>query len=112
MSALLKETQLTRDSNFRDRVEAAMAHTADDVANESVNEPYHDQRMALVRTFYGPIAADRDAYISAMVRRVVRNPTVLSAATGGEAINQAAVPDGDIQFVVNSQWNRVAGVDG
>lgn len=110
MSELLKETQLTRDTDFRDRVEAAMARTAIDVANESEDHPNHDQRMSLVRTFFGAIESDRHAYINAMVRRVVQNPTIRSTATAGEDLDQSDVPDADIAYVVNGSWDAVAGV--
>lgn len=110
MSNLLKESQLVRDQDFQFRVEAAMAWAANDVINESPTSPHHAARLALADIYYSHGIDDRQKYIVAMVRRVAQNPTIRLAATSGEMLDQSAIPDSDIQYVVNSEWDRVAGV--
>lgn len=107
---LLNEALLSRNTDFHLRVEAAMARAADDVANESPETPNHPQRYALVNRFHTPGDTTREAAISAMVRLAASNPTIRTAATSGDTLNQDAVPDSDIQYVVNSSWDRVASI--
>lgn len=106
--SLLNEALLSRDSEFHLRVEAAMARAADDVANEAPETDNHDARMRLAVAFHTPGDQSREMAIAAMVRQVASNPTVRSAATAGDQLDQAAVTDSDIQYVVNSSWSRVA----
>ena len=106
--SLINEALLARDMDFRLRVEAAMARAAQDVMHEADTTANHTARLAMAHRFFGVEGDARESVLTAMVRRVCTNATVMATATQGEAVDEAAVPDSDIQFVVNSEWDTVA----
>lgn len=95
---------IAKDSNFQSRVQYAMMVAAVNVYSEAAGTPGHPARSAFaVRVINGQFS------ILTACLAVLTNATIAAEAnlvtTPGFAI-----PDGDIQFSVNSLWNDFAGV--
>lgn len=92
---------LVQCQSFRLRVTAAVVTAAGQINGESVTSGYEDyyvKRSTLAqRVFVNP-----DGVSPTFVWLCAANPTI--ASTG------LAASDGDIQYVVNSSWDDVAGV--
>ncbi len=95
---------IAKDTNFQSRVSYAMMVAANNVYAEAGNVTGHPARVAFSRqVFCGSINI---FYCCLMV---LTNSTI--AAEAVLATTPAfAVPDGDIQFAVNSLWNAFSGV--
>ena len=83
------------EPDFHLRVEYYLVKAAIAITTEATNTPLHAERLALAKL----ILASEGSHTGRFALAVVTNATVLAAA------NHAAVPDGDIEFVVNSIYN-------
>lgn len=100
MATYLDRAALAKHEGFRDRVRIAMLITAVNVAAEA---PSGDQRKDDLRAALATnVLADPVAYTERFSWAAVTNPTV---ADGG--LNS---PDGDLEFVMASLWDGIAGV--
>lgn len=95
---------IARDVNFTSRVNYAMTVAAVNVYAEAGSTNGHPARSAFaVRVLNGQFN------IAFVCLAVLTNATI-----AGEAVLATtpgfAIPDGDIQFSVNSLWNALAGV--
>lgn len=102
--ALADSAALMNDTLFRDRVTVAVVRRATMVADEAADagDVVAGKRAALATQALTNVAAVAANFQWA----VAANPTVSASAAGG----QANVPDGDIEYVVASVWNDLAGV--
>ena len=100
MANYLDRANLAKHEGFRDRVRIAMLITAVNVSSEA---PSGDQRKDSLReTLATNVLADPIAYTERFAWAAVTNPTV---AEGG-----LTSPDGDLEFVMASLWDGIAGV--
>lgn len=90
--------------NFQARVYYAMMTAAVNVYSEATNTAGHAQRRNLaLQVFSGSFG------VGTMCLAVLTNATIAAEAVLATTPDYA-IPDGDIQFAVNSLWNDFAGV--
>lgn len=95
---------IAKDSNFQGRVQYAMTVAAVNVYSEATNTVGHPARLAFAKQVF---AGTFNITFSCML--VLTNASI--AAEANLATTPGfAIPDGDIQFAVNSLWNDFAGV--
>lgn len=97
--SFLGQFKAVNNPDFYGRVWMACYRTAEDVLNESVGEPNHAARADLAIR----IEMDPEKWAKPLVWACAMNPTI------GGTIDEDGVstsPDGDIQYVVNSNWDR------
>jgi hypothetical protein len=97
---------IAKAPDFIARIQYAICKAAVDVSSESTNTPGHEKRAACAqRMLTGSYSWD---YVCLAV---ITNPSIAAGATAvptdGNGYN---IPDGDIQFTVNSMWNAFSGV--
>lgn len=88
------------DQNFQMRVEYFVVAAAIASTTESVSGSLHAQRVALAKNILNNSAL----YAPKFGLAVMSNSTLLAAT------DLSAIPDGDIQFVVNSIYNSFLGL--
>lgn len=81
--------------DFRNRVEFYMVKAAISVTTEASGTAFHIQRQSLAEQ----ILASAESHVTRFALGVITNPTILGYAS------HSVVPDGDIEFVVNSIYN-------
>lgn len=95
---------IAKDANFQTRVGYAMSVSAVNVYAESSNTAGHP-----VRSVFAVKVINGQFNVYSCCIAILTNPTI-----AGEAVLATtpafAIPDGDIQFAVNSLWNDFAGV--
>lgn len=94
MATLFEIYQLSRNTDLRNRILAAMWKAAEDIRNESDQTTLHTQRLVLAKA-WSESMEDSDT-TKAIMRMVVQNTTIQT--TGGTV-------DNDLQFVVNGLVN-------
>jgi hypothetical protein len=100
MATLFDAAALARHTVFRDRVRVAALRAAVNIASEA---PSGDaNRDGLRSTLATNVLADPDGYTDRFAWATITNATVADAGL--------AAPDGDIEFVVASVWDALAGV--
>jgi hypothetical protein len=87
------------DDHFAGRVEYCLYVAAVNIMAEVNTTPSHAARVT-----YATKVLSGQASIRPVVEAVLTNSTIASA------VDAASVPDGDIQFAVNSLFNALAGV--
>jgi hypothetical protein len=87
------------DDHFAGRVEYCLYVAAVNIMAEVNTTPSHAARVTYATKVLSGQASIRSAELA-----VLTNPTIASA------VDSSSVPDGDIQFAVNSLFNALAGV--
>lgn len=91
------------DGNFQKRIQYAMTVAAVNVYSEAANTTGHAARSAFaVKVINGQVN------ITAAALAVLTNASIAAEAVL-LTTPAFAIPDGDIQFAVNSLWNSFAG---
>ena len=91
-------------TEFQSRVNYAMCVAAINVYSEGTGVTGHAARAAFaVRVLAG------NFNLAAVCFAVMTNPTIAAEAVYQQPPAGNAIPDGDIQFAVNSIWNALAG---
>lgn len=100
MASYLDRAALAKHEGFRDRVMVAMIVTAVNVAAEGASS---DQRKDSLRAALATNALNDPAgYIDRFAWATVSNATVADAGINA--------PDGDLEYVMASLWDALAGV--
>ena len=97
----LEAVELIHSETFRERTYVAVLAAAIKIMSEAGDDAYHDyytKRAELARHMISTGGQGNESFI----RGVALNPTI--SAAGENA------PDGDIDFVVESIWDALAGV--
>ena len=95
---------ISKDANFQARVQYASMVAAVNVYSEPTNTAGHPARVAFAKQVFANTFS-----VQAACLMVLTNATI--AAEANVATTPGfAIPDGDIQFAVNSLWNDLAGV--
>lgn len=95
---------IAMDLNFQGRVRYAMTVAAVNVYAEASNTPGHAARQAFaLKVFNG-------AFNIVFACMMVLTNATIAAEANATTTPGFAIPDGDIQFAVNSLWNDFAGV--
>ncbi len=108
MSTFSQLGSIARETDFSNRVQYALFVAAVNVLAEDPGTAGH-----ALRVIYGQRVLANNYSISPVCYAVMANPTIAAEATVtpvGEASTGNGVPDGDIQFAVNSLWNAFSGV--
>lgn len=105
MAATLSDLgTIAKDANFQARVNEAMEVAAVNVYSEVTTTPGHPARVAFAKLVfannYNPVS---------ICEMVLTNATIAAEAVLATTPG-FAIPDGDIQFAVNSLWNDFSGV--
>lgn len=108
-SLRLNQFHLARDADFRGVIEAATMSAASDVLNESPDAPNHTNRVALARTILAVNDPIRFEAIERLAWMAAVNPTIQSKVVIDGQIVIANVEDPDIEYVVASNWDQIAG---
>jgi hypothetical protein len=87
-------------SALRKKVVVAIYRASVDIRNEATSTPNHAVRLAWAMKVAGE-AGEPERQAAAHIWGVMENATI--------AANPAAATDGDVQFVINSLVNRMAG---
>lgn len=96
--------QLTLQTNFQNRVRVALFLAAVSAYTENVDATGHAARSAYaVKVLNGQYDILSAAYA------VLTNPTISGEATADGAVANNGIPDGDLQFSMNSVYNGLAG---
>jgi hypothetical protein len=117
MATLQDRLSLTKEPDFRQRIRMAMVSAAVDVQGEATDSPgmtpaKYTKRQTLatkVITTAGEGTPDED--LKRMFVFACANNTLADTYVTAE-YNAESIPDGDIQFTVNSVWDDCAGVTG
>jgi hypothetical protein len=108
MATLNDTFSLRNNSHLLNRVAAALAKAAEAVRNEAAATPNHAQRFTWaidVLLGSGPEAEASRAIWLVIQNTAIADNYVAAPDTGG------VTSDGDVEFVVNSLVNILAGVD-
>lgn len=105
---LLQSGQAATDSDFHLRVQAATFKLAQDVLNEPDTTPGYIVRRSLAEA----VVREPAVMVGRFVWLCASNPAIASTVTGDGTTVLVDCPDGDIEFVVASNWNVVAGWQG
>jgi hypothetical protein len=89
---------MLKEPDFRSLVEYYCLRAAEDVFNESGGAPNHAARLALALQ----IAANAPSFVDRFGRQCILNATIKARANLAEVVANEA----DIQFVVNSTYDR------
>ena len=100
MSDLLKYARAKDDQTFVWRIAAAMMVRAQET--EFWDLPTNS-RSLVNWVLNNPMVAPQE-----MINHVSTNPSIAANVSVANGIDTSGVPDGDIQFVVNEKWERVA----
>lgn len=95
---------IARDNNFQTRVQYAMMVAAVNVYSEATNTVGHPARLAYAKQVFAGSFNIMFACMMVLTNSTIAAEAVLATTPG------FAIPDGDIQFAVNSLWNDFAGV--
>lgn len=105
--SFLDTAALTRDGEFQERVQVAVVAAALDILGE---DPGTSPQASTKRQMLAHRALlDIGSAYGAFTYAVAANPTVV-ATFADNGRSSAAIPDGDIAYVVSSVWNDIAGV--
>lgn len=106
--ALIDQYTLSQDITYRNRVQAAVDTAVGQVAQEAAsgNVSTDQRRNSLVNNYINNTEGLRSLILENFIQLSVTNPTI-----AGIAPSEPSISDGDIQFVVNSFVNTVAGVN-
>lgn len=96
---------IAKDSNFRGRSLYALQVAAVNVMAEDPETSGHEARVAFARSV---LSGSVDSYQIAL--GVLTNPSIAGEADVSLIATTAGVPDGDMQFAVNSLFNAFSGV--
>lgn len=100
MSNLLKFARARDDRNFIWRIAAAMMVRAQETEFWDLDT---NSRSLVNWTLNNPMVAPAE-----MVNHLSTNTTIAANVDVTATVDTSAVPDGDIQFVVNERWSAVA----
>jgi hypothetical protein len=103
MSASANAQTVADNGDFSSRVRHFLTKAAVSVMSEVGSTPSHAERV-----IYAKKVLDGTASVAQASRAVVTNATIQAAIQLGAA--DFGVVDGDIEFVVNSLFNALAGV--
>lgn len=95
---------IANDANFKNRVNYAMINAAIAVVAESNATANHGKRCD-----YAKLILDGSANIFQMAIGVLNNATIAAEANSATTPD-FAIPDSDIQFAVNSNFNAYSGI--
>lgn len=115
MATFLEQSSIGDSSQFRARLGPALAKIANNVRNESTvgQNPIRTakrQQLAL------NCRLQLEAVLTPAARLVAENTTIQASCTftprqdGFIDADTSAVPDNDIEFVINQEWDVLAGV--
>lgn len=97
---------IAKDVGFEDRIKYAMINAALAVMSEDGQTPSHAQRVTYAKLILSGTASVYEVAIS-----VLNNSTISTEADITMTVDSGfAIPDSDIQFAVNSDYNALAGV--
>ena len=102
MADFLGCAQIAAGEQFQQRVQFALSVAAANVYTESSGIAGHVARAA-----FAVKVANGSANIPAAALVIIGNSTISAEAV--TAVSQNSIPDSDIQFAVNSNWNLLAG---
>lgn len=104
MATLIEKWHARRaDSNLAKQVESAVFAAAYDVRNEDALTPNHATRLAWALAVRDLDGVELEKSVKQGLMACLDNPTI-----GG---NPDAATDNDVQFVINSAVNDLAGVE-
>lgn len=102
MASYAELITIAGNSGFQDRVKYALTSAAVSVFNEASSSTGHAARVAYADSV---IAGNYNLAPASLA--VLTNTTIAAEATLGSAPS-FGIPDGDLQFAVNSLWNVLA----
>lgn len=95
---------IAKDANFQTRVNYAMTVAAVNVYSESTGTTGHAQRSIFAVKVLNGNYSIVNAALAVLTNATIAAEAALATTPG------FAIPDGDIQFAVNSLWNDFSGV--
>jgi hypothetical protein len=95
---------IAANANFQSRVQYALTVAAINVYSEATNTVGHPARLAFALRVFN------QNYSLLMICLMVLTNATIAAEANVLTVPGFAIPDGDIQFAVNSLWNDFAGV--
>lgn len=96
--------KIAQQADFVNRVMYYVTGAAVDVMAEPANTPDHAARVAFAQK-----ALSGNYYVQGAVNAVLSNPSIAAESDSREA--GANIPDGDLEFAVNSLFDALAGVN-
>ena len=99
---------VSKEADFQNRVQYALFVAAVNVSSEDPNTLGHSQRIT-----YANRVLNGNVNLPSVCNMVLTNPSIAQEAVptaSGQASTDNSIPDGDIQFTVNSLWNALSGV--
>lgn len=107
--ALIDSSVLVNTPNFSERVKVAVVTSAVAIVGEPIGvmtQAQTNKRQAMAAAILAG-----SVNWSLWLYAIASNTTIAAAGVTGTSPNQvAAASDGDIQFTVNSTWDKMAGV--
>lgn len=104
MSDFLKAARIAENQSWTKRLGLIALNAAIDVLAENPETPDHAARAALASA----VVRGDQIVMSAIPRIAMTNETVRTSAVAGPDLTGEAVPDGDLEYTINSIWTSVA----
>lgn len=102
MGTYIQQAQAVTNEAFKGRVQVACFIAAGQIFNEATTTANHTLRLRLAVQ----VLSDPATRIRQFVWICATNPTISDTVGAGGVVSAL---DSDIQFVVNANWDRVAG---
>jgi len=109
MGARLDQFHLATNPDVIGLVKAAVISAAIAIRAEDPATANHAKRLVLSNTVYGELGGTGGDYIQTFAWLVAMNSTIQQAAVVDGVVHPELVADGDVDFVVASQWDAIAG---
>lgn len=108
-SLRLNQFNLARDAEFRGIVEATAMSAAGDVLNEWAGTTNHTNRVALAHLIISGVDPERFRALERFSWVAALNPSVQTKVMVNGQVVIANVEDGDIEYIVASNWDIISG---
>lgn len=109
--ALITQWDLSQDVTYQNRVKVAVYTAISAVAQESTSGVNSEdlRRNQLVQKYIEDLDGAQGLIHQLFINLSIINPLIATASTNPDP--NSVINDGDIQFVINSLFNTVAGVN-
>lgn len=104
MSDFLKAARIAENQSWVKRIGLIALNAAIDILAEDPTTPDHAARAALASL----VVRSDQTVLSAIPRITMTNEVVRAAAVAGPDLTGEAVPDGDLEYTVNTIWTATA----
>lgn len=109
MGIRLDQNKLASNTEFAGIVRAALVSAAIAIRQEDAATPNHANRIVLSNTVFSEMGDAQSETVKTFQWLAAMNPTILARSVIAGSVVPENVVDGDMDFVIASHWNNIAG---